>query len=76
MIIEIKDIPDEQLIDKIDIHIDFQKNVCKVNTVKIEPKTDEKPSPNIDIAFCNRSDVPKDRPDSPIIPDEMVNGDF
>ena len=31
MIIEIKDIPDEQLIDKIDIHIDFQKNITIVS---------------------------------------------
>lgn len=71
MIIEIKDIPNEQLIDKIDIHIDFQKQVCKVNTVKVESKTDVKPHQphQIDIALCNNSDIPK-------IPDEMINGDF
>lgn len=37
MIIEIKDIPNEQLIDKIDIHIDFQKNTLKIET---NPKSD------------------------------------
>lgn len=32
MIIEIKDIPNNQKIEKIDIHIDFQKQTCKIET--------------------------------------------
>lgn len=64
MIIEIKDIPNEQLIDKIDIHIDFQKNTLKIET---NPKSDNvKP-----VLLCDSMNREKGS-----IPDEMLNADF
>lgn len=70
MIIEIKDIPNEQ-IDKIDIHIDFKKQTYSVCAGKPgNAERSEKP-------FWKSNDVQvAPLKDAPKIPDEMLNGDF
>lgn len=39
MIIEVKDLPEGQKIDKIDIHIDFQKGTANVSTSPSQPNS-------------------------------------
>lgn len=55
MIIEIKDLPNGQSIDKIDIHIDFQKGVIATVTTPIQkddsPKVQEVPQEMLDAEF-------------------------
>ncbi len=60
MIIEIKDLPENQLISKVDLHIDFQ-NGSVTKTVETQPN-DEQPN-----------DEQKKEAE---IPSEMTNGDF
>lgn len=62
MIIEIKDIPNNQKIEKIDIHIDFQKQTCKIET---EPHIDSSNSNNLENSTEKHG-----------IPDEMLHGEF
>lgn len=47
MLIEIKDLPEGQLIEKLDLHIDFQKGITEVKTVPPtrEPEKTEKEIP-------------------------------
>lgn len=54
MLIEIKDLPEGQLIEKLDLHIDFQKGITEVKTVPSrEPEKTEKEIPKemTDIEF-------------------------
>lgn len=55
MLIEIKDLPEGQLIEKLDLHIDFQKGIAEVKTVPParEPEKTEKEIPKemTDIEF-------------------------
>lgn len=62
MIIEIKDIPNNQKIEKIDIHIDFQKQTCKIET---EPHIESSDSINLENSTEKHG-----------IPDEMLHGEF
>lgn len=62
MIIEIKDIPNNQKIEKIDIHIDFQKQTCKIET---EPHIESINSSNLENSTEKHG-----------IPDEMLHGEF
>lgn len=62
MIIEIKDIPNNQKIEKIDIHIDFQKQTCKIET---EPHIESSNSSNLENSTEKHG-----------IPDEMLHGEF
>jgi hypothetical protein len=62
MIIEIKDIPNNQKIEKIDIHIDFQKQTCKIET---EPHIESSDSSNLENSTEKHG-----------IPDEMLHGEF
>lgn len=62
MIIEIKDIPNNQKIEKIDIHIDFQKQTCKIET---EPHIEPSNTSNLENSTEKHG-----------IPDEMLHGEF
>lgn len=62
MIIEIKDIPNNQKIEKIDIHIDFQKQTCKIET---EPHIESSNTSNLENSTEKHG-----------IPDEMLHGEF
>lgn len=62
MIIEIKDIPNNQKIEKIDIHIDFQKQTYKIET---EPHIESSDSSNLENSTEKHG-----------IPDEMLHGEF
>lgn len=66
MIIEIKDLPNGQTIDKIDIHIDFQKGSITTNVpiTPIVPSTTPVEWP----LTCSTN--------SPEVPNEMVNTEF
>lgn len=52
MIIEIKDIPEGQKIDKIDIHIDFQ-NGTSTTVTKVSDKTDNNETPEVPMEMLN-----------------------
>lgn len=62
MIIEIKDLPNGQTIDKIDIHIDFQKSSEPeiVTTLRTNPK----------VEFVNKTENKSE------VPLEMLNEEF
>lgn len=62
MIIEIKDIPNNQKIETIDIHIDFQKQTYKIET---EPHIESSNSSNLENSTEKHG-----------IPDEMLHGEF
>lgn len=55
MLIEIKDLPEGQLIEKLDLHIDFQKGITEVKTVpptrESEKTEKEIPKEMTDIEF-------------------------
>lgn len=54
MLIEIKDLPEGQLIEKLDLHIDFQKGTTEIKTVPSLDKEKEKteiPKEMTDIEF-------------------------
>jgi hypothetical protein len=65
MIIEIKDIPNNQKIEKIDIHIDFQKQTCKIET-----------EPHIESSDSINSSNLENSTEKHGIPDEMLHGEF
>lgn len=62
MIIEIKDIPSNQKIETIDIHIDFQKQTYKIET---EPHIESSNTSNLENSTEKHG-----------IPDEMLHGEF
>lgn len=62
MIIEIKDIPNNQKIETIDIHIDFQKQTYKIET---EPHIESSNTSNLENSTEKHG-----------IPDEMLHGEF
>ena len=70
MIIEIKDLPSGQTIDKIDIHIDFQKGLATVTT-PATPVPHNK-IPDVEYVLLNNSQSDK----TPEVPDEMLNVEF
>ena len=70
MIIEIKDLPSGQTIDKIDIHIDFQKGLATVTT-PTTPVPHNK-IPDVEYVLLNNSQSDK----TPEVPDEMLNVEF
>lgn len=53
MIIEIKDLPNGQLIEKLDLHIDFQKGTTEIKTVPSLDKEKEK----------EKTEIPKEMTD-------------
>lgn len=66
MIIEIKDLPNGQTIDKIDIHIDFQKSSVPVITTTLRPNE------QVEVVNFNKTEQSK----TPEVPNEMVNAEF
>lgn len=68
MIIEIKDLPNGQTIDKIDIHIDFQKGLT---TTVATPSPNNK-IPDVEYVSLNNSRSDK----TPEVPNEMLNAEF
>lgn len=68
MIIEIKDLPNGQTIDKIDIHIDFQKGLA---TTVATPTTRNK-IPDVEYVLLNNTQSDK----TPEVPNEMLNAEF
>ena len=66
MIIEIKDIPNNQKIEKIDIHIDFQKQTCKIETEPHIESSDSIISSNLENTSTEKKGIP----------DEMMHGVF
>lgn len=68
MIIEIKDLPNGQTIDKIDIHIDFQKGLA---TTVATPSPRNK-IPDVEYVLLNNSQSDK----TPEVPNEMLNAEF
>ena len=69
MIIEIKDLPNGQTIDKIDIHIDFQKGSdTTVTLTSNQPKV-----PDFGYVLLNNSQGGKETPE---VPNEMLNAEF
>lgn len=66
MIIEVKDLPEGQKIDKIDIHIDFQKGTANVSTSPSQPQ------PNSITKVTNTHESPS----APSVPKEMVDVEF
>lgn len=68
MIIEIKDIPNNQKIETIDIHIDFQKQTYKIET---EPHIESSNTSN----SSNSSNL-ENSTEKHGIPDEMLHGEF
>ena len=68
MIIEIKDLPNGQTIDKIDIHIDFQKGLA---TTVATPSPHNK-IPDVEYVSLNNSQSDK----TPEVPSEMLNAEF
>ena len=68
MIIEIKDLPNGQTIDKIDIHIDFQKGLA---TTVATPSPHNK-IPDVEYVSMNNSQSDK----TPEVPNEMLNAEF
>lgn len=68
MIIEIKDLPNGQTIDKIDIHIDFQKGLA---TTVATPSPYNK-IPDVEYVSLNNSQSDK----TPEVPNEMLNAEF
>lgn len=67
MIIEIKDLPSGQTIDKIDIHIDFQKGLATVATPVPRNKI-----PDVEYVLLNNTQSDK----TPEVPNEMLNAEF
>lgn len=70
MIIEVKDLPEGQKIDKIDIHIDFQKGTATVAT-PVPPTTRNK-IPDVEYVLLNNSQSDK----TPEVPKEMFDVEF
>lgn len=70
MIIEVKDLPEGQKIDKIDIHIDFQKGLATVAT-PVPPTTRNK-IPDVEYVLLNNTQSDK----TPEVPNEMLNAEF
>lgn len=52
MIIEIKDLPENQLISKVDLHIDFQ-NGSVTKTVETQPNNEQKKEAEIPSEMTN-----------------------
>lgn len=67
MIIEVKDLPEGQKIDKIDIHIDFQKGTANVSTSPTY--TPQIPQPNSTTKVTGTQE-------SPSVPKEMFDVEF
>ena len=70
MIIEIKDLPSGQTIDKIDIHIDFQKGLATAVT----PVTRNK-IPDVEYVLLNNSQS-EQSDKTPEVPKEMFDVEF
>ena len=73
MIIEIKDLPSGQTIDKIDIHIDFQKGLATVVT-PVTPTTHNK-IPDVEYVLLNNSQS-EQSDKTPEVPKEMFDVEF
>ena len=73
MIIEIKDLPSGQTIDKIDIHIDFQKGLATVAT-PVPPTTRNK-IPDVEYVLLNNSQS-EQSDKTPEVPKEMFDVEF
>lgn len=71
MIIEIKDLPNGQTIDKIDIHIDFQKGLATTVATPVPPTTRNK-IPDVEYVLLNNSQSDK----TPEVPKEMFDVEF
>lgn len=69
MIIEIKDLPNGQTIDKIDIHIDFQKGL----TTTVATPSPSNKIPDVEYVLLNNSQGSKETPE---VPNEMLNAEF
>lgn len=73
MIIEVKDLPEGQKIDKIDIHIDFQKGLATVATPATPvPPTTRNKIPDVEYVLLNNSQSDK----TPEVPKEMFDVEF
>ena len=76
MIIEIKDLPSGQTIDKIDIHIDFQKGLATVVTpVPPVPPTTRNKIPDVEYVLLNNSQS-EQSDKTPEVPKEMFDVEF
>lgn len=69
MIIEIKDLPNNQLISKVDLHIDFQNGSVNVNTV---PTSVASVTTNTSNTCIDNTKTDRDRKETP----EEMNMDF
>lgn len=72
MIIEIKDLPNGQTIDKIDIHIDFQKGLALSTVATPSSPSSSNKIPDVEYVLLNNSQNDK----TPEVPNEMVNTEF
>jgi hypothetical protein len=69
MIIEIKDLPNNQLISKVDLHIDFQNGSVNVNTV---PTSVASVTTNATNTYTDNTKTDRDHKEAP----EEMNMDF
>lgn len=69
MIIEIKDLPNNQLISKVDLHIDFQNGSVNVNTV---PTSVASVTTNTSNTCIDNTKTDRDHKETP----EEMNMDF
>lgn len=69
MIIEIKDLPNNQLISKVDLHIDFQNGSVNVNTV---PTSVASVTSNMSNICIDNTKTDRDHKETP----EEMNMDF
>lgn len=72
MIIEIKDLPNGQTIDKIDIHIDFQKGLA--TTVATPSPRNKIPDVEYVSPYVLLNNSQSDK--TPEVPNEMLNAEF
>lgn len=78
MIIEIKDIPNGQLIEKLDLHIDFQKGLVSLNSDPLQDSNNNIPQSTIRL-LNNQSKLSEHQEHSENnvdVPNEMLNTEF
>jgi len=72
MIIEVKDLPEGQKIDKIDIHIDFQKGLATT----VATSSPHNKIPDVEYVLLNNTQGTQSANETPEVPNEMLNAEF